>query len=147
MKIGILGTLVAIGATCLVSSAVSAGECLDYQPALATIGGSVSLMPAYGPPGFGEDPAHDAREDYLAIALDSPVCMKASSKSQTEDIAETDIRTVQLVFRDSDAFRQARQWIGKKISVTGGLYHEFTGHHRTAVQLNVGDIRQTAKPR
>jgi hypothetical protein len=146
MKIGILRTLVAIGATCLVTSAVSAGECLDYQPAMATIRGSLSLMPAYGPPGFGEDPAHDAREDHLAITLDSPACMDASSKPQTEDVAETDIRTMQLVFRNSDAFRQAKQWIGKKISVTGGPYHRFTGHHHTAVLLQVENITEAVKP-
>jgi hypothetical protein len=28
------------------------------------------LKPAYGPPGFGEDPKHDAREDYLALTLE-----------------------------------------------------------------------------
>jgi hypothetical protein len=72
MGIAILKTLVAVGATLLVSSAVSARECLDYEPAILTIQGSASLKPAYGSPGFGEDPKHDAREDYLALVLDMP---------------------------------------------------------------------------
>ena len=50
-----------------VSSVVSARECLDYEPAMISIEGSVSLKAAYGPPGFGEDPKHDAREDYLVL--------------------------------------------------------------------------------
>jgi hypothetical protein len=140
MKIGILGTLVALGVTSVVSSAVSAGECLDYEPAMVTIQGSVSLKPAYGPPGFGEDPKHDAREDYLALTLDTPVCMAASPKPQTEDVAETDIRTMQLVFRNGEAFQQAKRWIGKQTSVTGGLYHGFAGHHHTTVLLEVKEI-------
>jgi hypothetical protein len=70
MKIGIHGTFVAIGVIFLVSSAASAGECLGYEPGIVTIQGHVSLKPAYGPPGFGEDPKHDAREDYLALTLE-----------------------------------------------------------------------------
>lgn len=142
MRAGILSALVAVGATFFISSVVSARDCLDYEPATVTIQGSVSLKPAYGPPGFGEDPKHDAREDYLALTLDTPVCMKASSEPDTENIAETDIKAMQLVFRDGEAFKQAKQWIGKRISVSGGLFHGFTGHHHTAVLLNVKEIGQ-----
>jgi hypothetical protein len=137
MKIGILRTLVALGVTSVVPSA---GECLNYEPAMVTIQGSVSLKPAYGPPGFGEDPKHDAREDYLALTLDTPVCMAASPKPHTDDVAETDITTMQLVFHNGEAFQQAKQWTGKQISVTGGLYHGFTGHHHTTVLLEVKEI-------
>jgi len=104
----------------------------------------VSLKPAYGPPGFGEDPKHDAREDYLALTLDTPGCVTASSKRDTEDVAETDIKTMQLVFRNGEAFQQARRWIGKPISVAGSLYHGFSGRHHTAVLLTVKEIRQAA---
>ena len=140
MKIGILRTLVVLGVTSLVSSAVSAGECLDYEPAMVTIQGSVSLKPAFGPPGFGEDPKHDAREDYLALILDSSVCVAAGPKPHNDDVAEDNIRTMQLVFSSGEAFQHAKQWSGKQISVTGSLYHEFTGHHHTTVLLKVNEI-------
>jgi hypothetical protein len=138
MKIGILVTLV--GVTFLVSSAVSAGECLSYEPAIVTLQGSVSLKAAYGPPGFGEDPMHDAHEDYLALTLDAPVCMMASSKPHTDDVAETDIKMMQLVFPNGENFQKAKQWIGKRISLNGSLYHAFTGHHHTTVLLKVKEI-------
>jgi hypothetical protein len=140
MKISIFRALVAIGVAFPVSSAVSAGACLEYEPAVVTIQGSVSLKPAYGPPGFGEDPKRDAREDYLALTFDTPACMAASSKPDAEDVAETDIKTMQLVFPNGDAFQLAKQWIGKQISVTGSLYHGFTGHHHTTVLLKVNEI-------
>jgi hypothetical protein len=143
MRIGILKTLVALGATFFVSSVVSSRECLDYEPAMVTIQGKVSLKPAYGPPGFGEDPIHDAREDYLALTLDAPVCMKASSEPNSDDVAETEIKAMQLVFRNGEVFKQTKQWIGKRISVTGSLYHGFTGHHHTTVLLQVKEIGQT----
>jgi hypothetical protein len=146
MKIDIRRTLLALEGCLLLSSIASAEECLQCEPATVTIEGSVSLKPAYGPPGFGEDPRHDAREDYLALTLDTPVCVTASSKPQTEDIAESDIKTVQLVFRNSEALRRAKHWIGKKTSVTGSLYHGFTGHHHTTVLLNV-DVGQAVGPR
>jgi len=147
MKIGVLGTLIAIGATALVSSAVLAGECLDYEPAIVTIKGRVSFMPAFGPPGFGEDPDHDAREDYLALAFNPHACIKASSNPSTDNIAEADIEAIQLTFRDGEAFQQAKQWIGKTIAVTGSLYHGFTGHHHTAVLLKVKEIGEPVKAR
>jgi hypothetical protein len=144
MRIGVLSALVAIGTTFLVPSLASARDCLDYEPALVTIKGSVSLKPAYGPPGFGEDPKHDAREDYLALTLDAAVCMKASPEPDTDNVAEAEIKAMQLVFHDGKTFKQAKQWIGKRISVTGGLYHMFTGHHHTTVLLKVNVIRQAA---
>ena len=125
------------------SSAVSARDCLDYEPAKAAIQGSMSLKPAYGPPGYGEDPKHDAREDYLAITLDTPICMKANSEPGT--VAESEIKVVQLVFRGSGEFKHAKQWMGKRVSVAGGLFHGFAGHHHTAVLMKVKEIGQAAQ--
>jgi hypothetical protein len=116
---------------------------LDYESAIVTVQGSVLLTPAYGAPGFGEDPKLDAREDYLELTLDTPACVTASSKF-TDDVAETDIKTMQLVFRTGEAFQKAKRWIGKQVSVVGSLYHGFTGHHHTTVLLKVKEIRQTA---
>jgi hypothetical protein len=147
MRTGILKTLVALGAAFLVSSVVSARECLDYEPAMVTIQGNLSLKPAYGPPGFGEDPKHDAREDYLALTLDAPVCMKASPEPHTDDVSETEIKAMQLVFRNGEAFKQTKQRIGKRISVTGSLFHGFTGHHHTTVLLKVKEIGQAVNSR
>jgi len=104
VKISILKIFIVIGATLHVSSAVLAGECLDYEPVLVTIRGNVSLMPAYGPPGFGEDPEHDAREDYLVLTLNQPTCIKASLNPLTENVAEADVKAVQLVFRNAESF-------------------------------------------
>jgi hypothetical protein len=143
MRTWISGTL-AIGMAFFMSSAVSARDCLDYEPAKVTIQGSMSLKPAYGPPGYGEDPERDAHEDYLAITLDAPACMKANSEPDTENVAESQIKAVQLVFRSGDEFKQAKQWIGKQVSVTGGLFHEFTGHHHTTVLMNVRELGQAA---
>jgi hypothetical protein len=143
MQSGIIKAVVAIGATLLLSPCVLAGECLNYEPDTVTIEGSLSLKLAYGPPGFGEDPKHDAREDYLALTPDAPLCLNASTKPQTDNVAETDIRAMQLVFRDSAAFRQAKRLIGKPTSVTGTLSHSLTGHHHTTVLLSVREIRQT----
>jgi Domain of unknown function (DUF4431) len=147
MSVGILKTFVVLGATFFVSSVVSARECLDYEPAMITIQGTVSLKSAYGPPGFGEDPKHDAREDYLALTLDAPVCMKASSEPHTDDVSETQIKATQLVFRNGEAFKQTKQWIGKRMSVIGSLFHGITGHHHTTVLLKMKEIGQAVNSR
>lgn len=146
MNVAILRSLVAIGATIILSSAVSAGECLNYEPAIVSIQGRVSLKPAYGPPGYGEDPKHDAHEDYLALTFDAPVCVTASSKPHSEDVGETDIKTMQLAFPTAKAFQDAKQWIGKHTSVNGSLYHAFSGHHHTLVLMTVQEIAESPKP-
>ena len=90
MKVGVLGIVLVIGAF-FVPSTKCAASCLDYEPTAVTIQGSVSLVRAYGPPGFGEDLKHDFREDYLALSLDPPVC--TNSTPYTDNVDENNIKT------------------------------------------------------
>jgi hypothetical protein len=41
-----------------------ANKCAKYEPAVVTLKGVVNIVQAYGPPNFGEDPAHDAKEPF-----------------------------------------------------------------------------------
>ena len=100
-----------------------AGECLPYEPASVTITGVVTLAQGFGPPGFGEDPAHDAKETYAKLTLDKPVCVNGGKDLSDEDVAS--IEAFQLVSRDGKSFD--RKLLGKRVSVTGTLFHRVSG--------------------
>jgi hypothetical protein len=57
---------------------------------------------AYGPPNYGEDPAHDAKEIYWYLELDDPICVngkKQHSKEHSEEMqGENNLRQLQIVY-------------------------------------------------
>jgi Domain of unknown function (DUF4431) len=114
----------------------SAG-CLSYSdPSVALTGTAFSRI-YFGPPGYGESPAQDAREPALLLLLDAPVCVKASAHPELDNNSvETNVILVQLaaVHVSSEVLWKAA---GRRISVKGSLYHALTGHHRTPVLMDV----------
>ena len=108
--------------------------------------GMVSVEPAFGPPNFGEDPKHDSREDFLAISLSKPICVKALDNDKNEaDEDEDDVKLLQLVYLSNDKYRKAQSLIGKEVSVVGSLMHRETGHHHTEVLIIVDKARVLSK--
>lgn len=106
-------------------------ECFAYDQPI-TLAGTVAHRVAYDPPGFDKDPKHDANEPYLAFVLDWPICTKA-----TEDVdAESSVREMQIM-RDEAAGSILRRNVGRKVTVTGTLWHAETDHHHTQVMLGV----------
>jgi len=124
---------------------LAADACLTYEPARVELTGKVSEKQAFGPPGYGEDPAHDKRETYFVLALSAPLCVTGDPKSQTNNESETDVREVQLVFASGQSLRRA--WLDHNISVSGTLFHAVTGHHRTKVLIQVTETRLEPAPK
>jgi hypothetical protein len=121
------------------TTVLAGGGCLSYEPAQVQLSGKVSRKEAYGPPGYGEDPAHDKRESYLVLALTAPICVNADPKSPVNNESETDVREVQLVYPSGHSLQRA--WLNRNISVSGTLFHQLTGHHRTKVLITVSETR------
>jgi hypothetical protein len=116
-------------------SILAADGCFSYEPARVELTGKVSKKQAFGPPNYGEDPAHDRRETYLVLVLNAPLCVTGDPKSPTNNESETDVREVQLVFAPGQSIR--RSWLNRQVSVSGTLFHAITGHHRTKVLIQV----------
>ena len=119
----------------LLAGSATAAPCLSYDPAVVTLSGTVGRVMAYGPPGFGEDKRHDAKEPFFELRLPQPACTVQGGEL---DPAEDRITELQLVFMQAD--RPALH-AGQGATVTGKLFHSFTGHHHTTVLLEVGSIR------
>ena len=120
----------------------SAG-CLSYSDPSVVLKGTAFSRIYFGPPGYGETPAQDAREPALLLLLDAPICVKASSHAELDNNSvETNVILVQLaaVHVSPEALWKAE---GRRVSVRGSLYHALTGHHRTAVLMDVYALETT----
>lgn len=115
------------------NSPAMATSCFKYEPALVTVSGTISIKQDFGPPNFGEDPAHDSKEDHLYIALDRPLCVEGDQnpRSLNQD-GEADIRSMEMVYYD---YPFQKGWLGKHVSVTGTLFEAITAHHHTPVLI------------
>ena len=111
---------------------------LHYGDPAVVLVGTLSVEQFYGPPGFGETPDKDAKERPFILNLESPVDVKAGKDEQ----AETAVKKLTLVF-DPDEL-SLKPFLGKKVRVEGVLFHSFSGHHHTAVLIEVSKIRPQA---
>lgn len=134
MRFSIVGFLISLQFT---ACAEAEQQCLPYGPAAITLSGRVIHRQAYGEPGYGEDPAHDAIERYEALKLDQPVCVVQKGKDEV-DVDEKDVSLVQLVFLKPtySAAANVHVW------VTGTLFHGITGHHHTTILIQVEKVER-----
>lgn len=115
-----------------------AADCLPYEPAVVTITGNTEAEFGYGPPGFGEDPAQDAKEQYVLLTLDHPICVSGGeSGSMDEDVSR--IQSIQLVFGIHQHYDP--QLLGQRVSVSGQLFHRISGGH-TDVMIEVATVQK-----
>jgi Domain of unknown function (DUF4431) len=114
-------------------SAATDRTCLDYGPAVVTLTGTITRHVEYGPPGYGEDPIHDARQRYWYLDLDDPICVNGKNDASPEAEGEKDVRKLQIVY--ANGYPKGGDWINHRASITGTLFHAITGHHHTAVLI------------
>ena len=112
------------------SSALSATPCARYNTPGVKLEGVVTIRTFYGPPNFGENPATDDKVKQAILKLDRPLCVLASE----DDNAEDKQREVTLVPSENIRFAP---YAGKRVRVTGSLYHGFNAHHNTPVLIQV----------
>jgi len=116
----------------------AAKSCLSYEPSVVNLHGTIKVAKAFGAPGYGEDPKHDAKEHYLQLVLDEPICVVGALENDPDAESEHDVRNIQLVF-PAKSFNRAL--LGKPVTPTGKLFHQITGHHHTRVLMTVDSIR------
>jgi hypothetical protein len=66
-------------ATCSGVSIAADDTCLEYGPALVSLSGTITRHMEYGPPNYGEDPAHDAKELYWYLELNKAICVNGKN--------------------------------------------------------------------
>lgn len=111
---------------------------LEYEPTVVELTGKFILRTYFGPPNFGEDPKTDSKERTRILVLDHPISVRRSSDPDdtiNRDSVENG-REIQLVFSTD-----AGKLVGKRVVVTGTLFHAHTGHHHTELLIQVISLR------
>jgi hypothetical protein len=125
--------LILLGAPMTLCGAAEGADCLNYGPAVVTLTGKITARTTFGPPNYGEDPAHDRREKYWYLTLDAPICVNGNGLDDPEMQSEFNVRTLQIVF--DNVYPTDGGWIGHRASITGTLFHQITAHHHTRVLI------------
>ncbi|WP_448951603.1 DUF4431 domain-containing protein [Labrys neptuniae] len=110
-------------------------DCLTYGSPTTLTGTLISkVFP--GPPNYESVAEGDSPETAYLLKLDRPTCVAAGhTESGEEAVASVD--EIQLV-----RIKGATRNMGKHIMVIGDLFPGLTGHHHTAVLLDVKTLRR-----
>ena len=136
MRLAILAFALLIG----LSASASAQQCLEYGPTVS-LSGTMRSKVFPGPPNYESIKRGDRRETAFILSLATPTCTTAGNPANIVDVAETDIRDVQLVITKPSDWKLVKRLLGKPVVLTGTLFHSHTGHHRTKVLLTVAELK------
>jgi hypothetical protein len=137
--------VIAIGVVSLSSaqqSSAASAYCYKYEPASVTLKGTLSVRTEPGPPGYGENPETDSKEDILVLTLFAPICVDGDPTSETNSGSEFGIRELQSAGPENLNPRLLDRYIGKTIVATGTLHHAENAHHRTNVLFSMDSVEQ-----
>jgi len=112
-----------------------ASPCLVYGAPGTTLQGIVTVETFYGPPNFGESPETDSKVRQAILRLDSPICTQESADEPAE-LGQVRITLAPTGGLNLDAHA------GKRVTVTGALFHASTGHHRTPLLMAIRQAPQ-----
>lgn len=115
-----------------------ANPCLPYGPTEVSLSGVLRTKAFPVPPNYESIKKGDRKETAWLLTLSNAVC---TSGNEYPDVSETNLRQLQLVIMKTDHWKTVRSLKGKRIKVTGTLFHSHTGHHRTRVLIEVRNIR------
>lgn len=114
-----------------------------YEPNITKLSGTIVRKTFPGPPNYNSIAEGDTPETGWYLKLNGTLDVQADKKSDLNNVDERDVKDVQLVL-DSTKYKKWQKLVGKSISVkaTGTLFHSHTGHHHTAVLMDVQNIEK-----
>jgi len=113
------------------------GPCLKYEPEIVVLTGTIKRHKFPGPPNFESVRNGDSLETYWLLQLPKPVCVETPTPNEPVNKAEANISVLQILISDYGKYRRL---LGKRVKVTGTLFHQITGHHHTKVLINASNI-------
>lgn len=105
-----------------------------YEPAISTLTGKLEMQNCWGPPGYGEDTLTDAKEACVMLILETPIDVEADSTNDF-NLAVDSLAIIQLA-----SATKLDDYFGKRVTVKGKLFGAQTGHHHTAVLMDVQKV-------
>jgi hypothetical protein len=124
------------------ASDAAAQGCLSYESSGAKLTGKIKRVTFPGPPNYESVKKGDQPEIAWVLRLNRPVCVKAGQDNEF-DVAEGNVTDIQLVLEPWEFTKWRALAQGRApVVVTGKLFHAHTGHHHTAVLMEVTNLKR-----
>jgi hypothetical protein len=111
-------------------------KCTERAVTLERVTGTAVKHCAYGPPGYGEEPQTDSREDSIMLVLDEPIAElrvgRGDGDTCIDNVAMFHIATFEKRPKVPQPVDLAQQHFTLIIK---DLHHAETAHHQTRVML------------
>jgi len=130
--VGLLVALVAMGPT------HAAYKCLKYEPEIVEVTGVLETKTFPGPPNYESIESGDRPETAWLLRLEAPICVAEGNLADL-NVYEPSVSTLHLALGRQHMPR-AETMKGKKVKVSGSLFHQSTGHHHASVLVMVKNI-------
>jgi hypothetical protein len=114
------------------------GGCVGYEPDTVEVTGTLERRVFPGPPNYESVARGDAREVGYYLRLDAPLCV--SRNLDATNVPTAGVRRIQLVL-DRAGYERLGPRVGRYLTLTGTLFHAFTGQHHAELLLTVPSDR------
>ncbi len=115
-------------------------DCLEYRPTVVMLGGVIEKKVFQGVVDWGPKSFRDKLHKYWVLSLKDPICVNASPLDEM-DTEEHNVRILQVVsYYIPDFYEKIKNYLLKKVVITGELHHRVTGHQREDVLIDVMQI-------
>ncbi|MDR2963676.1 MAG: DUF4431 domain-containing protein [Bacteroidales bacterium] len=123
---------------------ISAQTDYYYEPEVSIITGTIIVETFFGPPGYGENPQTDSKEEAYILLLESPInVLSTIDESEREegdgDFTKYNVAKIQLASTAGVLFAN---YTNQQVIVTGTLFSAISGHHHTDVLMDVQNIEK-----
>jgi hypothetical protein len=97
------------------------GEELQYEPAVVQVAGTVAK-------GKREHP-NGTWFDFYLVKLSTPASIKGDGEKDSFNVGEKNVKEIQVFSTDAAVLKQIGKMEGKKVVVTGAIFHAHTAWH------------------
>jgi hypothetical protein len=112
-------------------------ECLNYEPVVVDLTGTIRRQTFPGRPNYESIKQGDEPETFWVLYMENSICINSSGDWNE---AETGVKEIQLVLNKENQYEEYRPLLNKKVNVRGILFHSVSGHHHTNVLMKVSTI-------
>ncbi|HEY8459690.1 MAG TPA: DUF4431 domain-containing protein [Blastocatellia bacterium] len=134
--------LAVAGLIAVLTPVLASAQCLKYEPNVVSLSGVIVLETHPGRPNFSSIAEGDEPETIWVLKLEKPICVFAANDI---DVEERDQKEIQLALSDKQ-YSQYRNLLGRRVTVTGSLFHSVSGHHHKTLLLMTRKIRRRGAP-
>ena len=135
--------LCAFAATCVGTSLCQ--QNLKPEDQEVSVQGTIRLVHDFGPPGYGEDPKHDAHVTYWALEVPVPINTPCTPSSAQNAKYECESAKRMKLFFDGLELKKlnelpAAKWKDRQVIVVGKLHRADTAGEMTPIYMDVTSI-------